>query len=153
MAQPAWALGVGDEVWGSRLAQSHKHAWTAADTTYTLQELTRPTEAPEPKALACYGRLGRPGPALEDQLWRRFVAGRPVSVVTIAFLAWCSAHLAAQGFTAVLWSWDNASWHRSHIVRKGRTAHHRRVKRAGGCRLLVGPLPSKRPWLHPIEPC
>ena len=31
--------------------------------------------------------------------------------------------------------------------------HNRRVKAAGeGCRLLVGHLPSRSPWLNPIEP-
>ena len=30
--------------------------------------------------------------------------------------------------------------------------HNRRAKRDGGCRLLVGRLPSRSPWLNPIEP-
>ena len=30
--------------------------------------------------------------------------------------------------------------------------HTRRVKRDGGCRIVVCPLPSKSPWLHRIEP-
>ena len=31
-------------------------------------------------------------------------------------------------------------------------AHKRRVKREGGCRVVVCPLPSKSPWLNRIEP-
>ena len=86
-------------------------------------------------------------------MWLRFVAGRPVSAVTIDFLGWCSAQLAAQGFTALLVIWDNASWHRSQAVRHWLRQHNRQVQRgAGGVRIVVCPLPSKSPWLNPIEP-
>jgi transposase len=118
-----------------------------------LQELTLPTDEPDPKALACYGLLVRPGPQQADQMWLRFVAGRPVSAVTIEFLAWCSARLAAQGFTALLLIWDNASWHRSHAVRHWVRQHNQQVKQGGaGVRIVVCHLPSKSPWLNPIEP-
>jgi transposase len=151
--QPTWALGFGDEVWWSRLAQPNQHGWTEAEATYKLQELTPPTDDPDPKALACYGLLLRPGPQQADQMWLRFVAGRPVSAVTIDFLAWCSAQLAAQGFTALLLIWDNASWHRSQAVRHWVRQHHQQVKRgADGVRVVICPLPSKSPWLNPIEP-
>src|SRR5215510_3233756 len=113
LTHPSWALGFGDEVWGSRLAQPNQHAWTEADAKYKLQELTLPLDDPDPKALACYGLLVRPGPQQAEQMWLRFVAGRPVSAITIEFLTWCSAQLAAQGFAALLLIWDNASWHRS----------------------------------------
>src|SRR5205807_2412612 len=33
MAHPTWALGCGDAVWWSRLAQPNHHAWTEADAT------------------------------------------------------------------------------------------------------------------------
>jgi len=153
LAQPTWALGFGDEVWWSRLAQPNQYGWTDAEATYKLQELSRPTDDPDPKALACYGLLRRPGPLQADQMWLRFVTGRPVSAVTIDFLAWCSAQLAAQGFTALLLIWDNASWHRSQAVRHWIRQHNQRVKRgAEGVRLVVCHLPSKSPWLNPIEP-
>ena len=153
MAQPTWALGFGDEVWWSRLAQPDQHCWTDAEATHKLQELTPLTDDPAPKALACYGLLARPGPQQADQMWLRFVAGLPVSAVTIDFLAWCSAQLAAQGFTALLLIWDNASWHRSHAVRHWLRQHHQRVKRgAPGVRIVGCWLPSKSPWLNPIEP-
>ena len=153
MVHPSWALGFGDEVWWSRLAQPNQHAWTEADATYKLQELTLPLDDPDPKALACYGLLVRLEPQQAEQMWRRFVAGRPVSAVTIDFLAWCSARLAAQGFTALLLIWDNASWHRSHAVRHWIRQHNQQVKRgASGVRFVVCQLPSKSPWLNPIEP-
>ena len=79
--------------------------------------------------------------------------GRPVSAVTIEFLAWCAAQLTAQGFTALLLIWDNASWHRSQAVRHWIRQHNQQVKRgAEGVHLVVCPLPSKSPWLNPIEP-
>jgi hypothetical protein len=153
LAQPTWALGFGDEVWWSRLAQPNQHGWTEAEAKYKFQELTPPTDDPDPKALACYGLLVRPRPQEADQMWLRFVTGRPVSAVTIEFLAWCSAQLAAQGFTALLLIWDNASWHRSQAVRHWIRQHNQQVKRgAEGVRLVVCHLPSKSPWLNPIEP-
>jgi len=153
MAQPTWALGFGDEVWWSRLAQPNQHAWTDVEATHKLQELSLPTDDPDPKALACYGLLLRPRPQQADQMGLRFVTGRPVSTVTIELLAWCSAQLAAHGFTALLLIWDNASWHRSHAVRHWIRQHNQQVKRgAEGVRIVVCPLPSKSPWLNPIEP-
>jgi len=35
MAQPTWALGCGDEVWWSRLAQPDHHGWTETDAKDT----------------------------------------------------------------------------------------------------------------------
>jgi hypothetical protein len=123
------------------------------EATPKLQELTPPTEDADPKALACYGLLVRPGPHQADQMWLRFVAGRPVSAVTIACLAWCSAQLAAQGFTTLLLIWDNASWHRSQAVRHWLRQHNQQVKQgAAGVRIVICHLPSKSPWLNPIEP-
>ena len=153
MTQPTWALGFADEVWWSRLAQPDQHCWTETGAKHTLQELSPPTHDPDPKALACYGLLVRPGPQQADQMWLRFVAGRPVRAVTIDCLAWCSTQLAARGFRALLLIWDNASWHRSQAVRRWSRQHNQQVKRgAGGVRLVVCQLPSKSPWLNPIEP-
>jgi len=144
MTQPPWALGFGDEVWWSRLAQPNQHGWTDAEAKYKLQELTLPTADADPKALACYGLLVRPRPQEADQMWLRFVTGRPVSAVTIEFLAWCSAQLAAQGFTALLLIWDNASWHRSHAVRHWIRQHNQQVKRgARACVLWSAHCPAK----------
>ncbi len=47
----------------------------------------------EPKALACHG-LWLPA---RERMLLRFVAGRPVSPVTCAFLAWAAGRLAADG--------------------------------------------------------
>jgi transposase len=72
--------------------------------------------------------------------------------VTEDFLAWVCDRLAGEGKTALLLIWDNASWHLSQRVRAWIKAHNRRVKRAGGVRIVACRLPSKSPWLNPIEP-
>src|SRR5512132_2454867 len=97
---PTWALGFADEVWWSRLAQPAQHRWEEAEEVSRLQELTRAKGDPDPNALACYGLLVRRLLPQAEQMWLRFVAGRPVSAVTTDFLAWCCGRLAAQGITA-----------------------------------------------------
>lgn len=88
-----------------------------------------------------------------ERFWLRFVAGRPVSAATTAFLGWCCAKLEAAGVAVLVLVWDNAGWHVSRELRAWVRAHNRRVKGAGrGVRLLVCYLPSKSPWLNPIEP-
>src|SRR5215468_10118604 len=82
----------------------------------------------------------------------RCVHGRPVSAVTTPLLAWLTAWLAAEGTTALLLVWENASWHVSQAVRAWIKAHNRHGKQAGGGRIVVCPLPVKSPWLNRIEP-
>jgi hypothetical protein len=153
---PDWLLGFEDEVWWSRLARPALHAWQDDTCPLRLIEQTVARDDPDPKALACYGLLARSWDAQgqrTEELWLRFVAGRPVSAVTIAFLTWCAARAAERGKRAVLLIWDNASWHDSQIVRTWVHQYNRQVKQAGhGVRLLMCFLPSKSPWLNPIEP-
>lgn len=149
---PDWALGFADEVWWSRLAQPALHAWAEEDHPLRLVEQTVAKDDPDPKALACYGLLLRQA-TRDEQLWLRFVEGRPVSAVTLPFLEWCCGKLEAQGVRVWVLIWDNASWHVSKAVRAWVRAHNRQVKRSGGgVRLLVCCLPVKSPWLNPIEP-
>jgi hypothetical protein len=140
-------LGFQDECWWSRLALPALHAWTG-DEPLRLVEQTVARIDPDPKALACYGLLR------DDTggMLLRFVQGRPVSQVTEDFLAWVCQRLAAEGKKAVLLVWDNASWHISQRVRTWMRAHNRRAKQEGGVRILACRLPSKSPWLNPIEP-
>jgi transposase len=88
-----------------------------------------------------------------EEVWLRFVEGRPVSALTIPFLGWCCAKLAQAGKTALLLVWDNASWHKSAAVRTWIRAHNRTVKATPhGVRIVSCLLPTKSPWLNPIEP-
>jgi transposase len=156
LTHPAWALGFEDEVWWSRLARPALHSWAEADQPLRLVEQTVAKNDPDPKALACYGLLVRSAASTgrwEEQAWLRFVTGRPVSARTIEFLAWCCTKLQAAGKAALLLVWDNASWHLSQAVRQWIRAHNRRVKsRRQGVRIVNCYLPSKSPWLNPIEP-
>ena len=136
-----------DEVWFSRLAQPNGHAGTPDKPLRLVERGSDKTDS-EPKAIACYGLLR----ADTGEMWLRFVEGRPVSSVTTRFLDWLLDRLGREGKKALLMVWDNASWHISKEVRAWIKAHNRRVKREGGCRLLVCRLPSKSPWLNNIEP-
>jgi DDE superfamily endonuclease len=153
---PAWALGFADEVWWSREAQPTLSAWAPKDRCLHLVEQTVAKDDPDPKALACYGLLVRTrghGNEPAEEVWLRFVDGRPVSVVTIPFLDWCCTKLAAAGKVALLLVWDNASWHKSAAVRAWIRSHHCQVKATQrGVRIVPCPLPTKSPWLNPIEP-
>jgi hypothetical protein len=140
-------LGFEDEVWFSRFSQPNLHVWTDQMPLRLVEQEAHKSD-PDPKALACYGLLR----ADTGQMLLRFVQGRPVSTVTIQFLAWLVEYLAREGKQALLLIWDNASWHISKAVRAWIKVHNRKVKLEGGCRLLVCRLPSKSPWLNNIEP-
>jgi DDE superfamily endonuclease len=150
---PAWVLGFGDEVWWSRLAQPSLHTWAPDTPAVRLVEKVLPKEDPDPKALACYGLLVRATRTTPEQLWLRFATGHPVSGLTTQFLAWCCDRLEAWEKQALLLVWANASWHKSQEVRTWLRTHNRQVKQRGrGVRLVACRLPSKSPWLNPIEP-
>ncbi len=105
-----------------------------------------------PAQLGAYGLLVRTA-GVPDETWLRVVEGRPVSGATTQFLAWCADRLAAQGKTALLLVWDQASWHLSREVLAWLRAHNRQVKATGhGVRIVMCTLPTKSPWLNPLEP-
>lgn len=154
--QPDGALGFEDETWGSRWQCPAGSAWSERGHPLRLVEQTVNKKDKDPKAVACYGRLVRcpasPAP-LPEQVWLRFVQGRCVSGITTQFLNFCSEKLAAWGKRVWGLIWDNASWHVSQAVRKWIKAPNRPVKQTGqGVRILVCPLPTKSPWLNPMEP-
>jgi transposase len=127
-------------------------SWSPAGQPLRLVEPTRAADDADPKALACYGLLV-PDDAVLDALYLRFVDGRPVSTVTIQFLRWCAEQMLRAGKTALFVVWDNASWHVSATVRSWLRQHNRQVKRTGrGVRIVSCLLPTKSPWLNPIEP-
>lgn len=150
---PDWVLGFADEVWWSRLAQPNLHSWAADGQPLRLAEKDIPTTDPSPKAIACYGLLLPKTVTSAEQVWVRFASGQPVSNLTTQFLAWCCTQLATCGKRALLLVWDNASWHKSREVRHWIRAHNQRVKQdSTGVRILACLLPTKSPWLNPIEP-
>jgi transposase len=140
-------LGFQDETWWSRLALPSLHAWAGAQPLRLRQQQVDKDD-PDPKALSCYGLLR----ADTGGMLLRFVDGRPVSQVTEDYLAWVCQRLRAEGKKALLLVLDNASWHISQRVRAWIKAHNRQCKWQGGVRIVPCRLPSKAPWLNPIEP-
>ena len=144
-----WLVGFADETWWSREARPALQAWTEAGRPLRLVEVTVPAADAAPKALACYG-LWLPAC---DATWLRFVDGRPVSEVTMQFLAWCTAQAATLGKTTLVLIWDRAGWHLSQRLWAWLRQHNQAVQRRGhGVRIIPCLLPTKSPWLNPIEP-
>ena len=137
------------------MEQPSMHSWTEEGRQLRLVEQSVAKQDKDPKALACYGLLVRlrDGDRSREEMWLRFVEGRPVSGITTQFLDWCCEKLGALGKTGLLLVWDNASWHKSKSVRDWIREHNRQVNRRGEwVRILPCPLPSRSPWLNPIEP-
>jgi hypothetical protein len=143
-----WVLGYQDETWWSRLAIPAMRAWTADGRPLRLAKQTVSKTDTDPKAQSCYGLLR----ADTGRMMSRFVTGRPVSQVTEDYLAWVCQRLHTEGKEALLLVWDNAAWHVSKRVRAWIRGHNREAKRKGGVRIVACFLPSKSPWLNPIEP-
>jgi hypothetical protein len=129
------------------------HTWGEAEQPVRLLDKKGGVPKGEPKALSCYG-VWLPDEGVDGRMLLRFVEGRPVSAVTEPFLEWVSDELFQAGKQALLMVWDNASWHDSERVRSWLREHNRQVKRGEkeGVRLIVCPLPTRSPWLNPIEP-
>lgn len=124
------------------------HAWGSPKPLRLVKRTKRPDD-PEPAALACYGVYV---PGWSPSMLLRFVHGRPVSHVTTGFLAWAARRLWVRGARVWVLVWDNAPWHVSAEVEAWLRGHNRAVKRRGqGVRILVCGLPTKSPWLNPIE--
>ena len=140
-------LGFADEVWWSRFAQPHLHTWTTGGPLRLVTQDRLPGD-PDPAALACFGLLRTD----TRQMLLRFVAGRPISTSTIAFLEWLLEELRRAGKKALLLVWDNAPWHCSRAVRTWLRTYNRTARKSGDIRLLICHLPIRSPWLNPIEP-
>ena len=103
-------------------------------------------------ALACCGAKGGQDAPLDERVWRRFVAGRPLRAITDPFLAWGGTRRHEAGVRVWVLRWDHASWHVSKRVRAWSRTPNRLVKQRGqGVRIVSCSLPSKRPWLKPLE--
>ncbi|MBO0794271.1 MAG: IS630 family transposase, partial [Ktedonobacteraceae bacterium] len=102
------------------MCQPNLHSWSEQDDPLHLQELAVDKNDPDPKALACYGMLSTDS----GRMHLRFVSGRPVSQVTIEFLAWLCEQVLAQGKRVLVVIWDNASWHVSKQVKAWLRQHN-----------------------------
>ena len=95
---PDWAIGFEDETWWSRVAQPALNSWTEAGKPLRLVEQLVAKDDPDPKAISCYGLLLPES----EEVWLRFVDGRPVSGITTRFLWWCCERLQALGKKVLL---------------------------------------------------
>jgi transposase len=136
-----------DECWFSRFAQPMVKTWANHEQPLRLAQRTPPAHAPD-KALACYGAL------CDDtrQVYLHFTWGQPNSEATIDYLQRLLALARGQRKQYLVVVWDNASWHLSRKVRAWLKRYKQQAKTTGAIRLLVYYLPSKSPWLNPIEP-
>ena len=153
--QTDWAFGYQDETWWSLNARPTLHSWMEDGQCLKLIELANDPKDPEPKAIACYGLAVHWYGEMEkhEEVWLRFVEGNPCSDLTIQYLEWLLDKTQLAGKKALVMIWDNASWHKSLAVRTWIREHNKAVKKAQqGIRLLTFLLPTKSPWLNPIEP-
>ena len=140
-------LGFLDEVWWSRFSQPKLRTWANGKPLRMVQREAERADA-APKAIACYGLLRKD----TDQVKVRFLEERPISEITILFLEWIVEELEKEEKKALFLIWDNASWHKSEKVLRWIKEHNRAAKQMGGVRIIRCQLPTKSPWLNPIEP-
>lgn len=140
-------LGFLDEVWWSRFSQPKIKTWEHGEPLRMVQREVEKDDI-EPKAIACYGLLRKD----TEQVKVRFSAERPVSEMTISFLEWIVEQLKEEEKKALFLIWDNATWHDSKKVLEWIKDNNRAAKEKGGVRIIRCQLPTKSPWLNPIEP-
>jgi hypothetical protein len=87
---------------------------------------------------------------LSHQSPRNF--GKKRSTWTLQLLAdACSELGIADGKSRLIVIWEDASWHSGRPVSDWIAAHNREMKRCGGVKIVLCPLPAKSPWLNNIE--
>ena len=137
-----------DECWFSRFVQPKAHAWAALGEQLRLvhREIRR---GEEQKAIACYGAL----PQDKGQRLMYLCDGQPNSDYSILVLKRLLEVARSEYKRVLVVIWDRASWHKSKKLRQWVLRHNLEAKRQGDVRLLTYKLPSKSPWLNPMEPC
>ena len=145
--QADWLLFDQDECWFSRFAQPNAHAWALPGEALRLVQ-REPKRGEKEKALACFGAVRQD----TDQVYLYFSNGQPNSEQMWVFIVALLAIARQEGKKVVVLIWDNASWHKSQRIEQWIRDYNRRAKAEGDVRLLTHLLPSKSPWLNPIEP-
>lgn len=137
-----------DECWFSRFAQPQLHSWAVADQPVRMVQRQQHKADTEPKALSCYGALR----ADTGQVILHSKTGQPNSQQTWFFLRGLLLIARREQKRVLVVIWDNASWHISRDMRGWIRTYNQSAKGEGGPRLLTLRLPTKSPWLNPIEP-
>lgn len=132
-----------DQSWFSRWPYRFR-AWAAKDAP--LRVAQRWSEEVETTALYA---------ALDDEsqeAFLRWATGQPDSEETVRFLEALMADCSQHGLRFIVLIWDKASWHTSKRTRGWIRAYNRRAKEEAHTRLIVCQLPTRSPWLMPLEP-
>jgi transposase len=87
-----------------------------------------------------------------QEAFLRWADGQPNSEETVRFLEVLMDHCTKKGKRFIVLFWDKASWHTSKRTRTWIRAYNQRAKQAGLTRLIVCLLPTRSPWLMPLEP-
>jgi hypothetical protein len=118
-------------------------AWAAADDPPRVAQ--RWNEAVDTTALYA---------ALDDETQEAFLSwaeGQPNSEVTKEFLEELMAYWTEKGKRFIVLLWDKAPWHTSGSTRQWIRDYNRRAKQEGLTRLIMHHLPTRSPWLMPLE--
>ena len=137
-----------DECWFSRFVQPHAHAWAPHKEPLRLQQRDAPYAEPQ-QALACFGALRHD----TQQVLLYFSHGQPNSHQMWVFIIGLLAQAKTEGKRVLVILWDNASWQKSHAIRRWIRVYNHAAKGTNEPRLITHLLPSRSPWLNPIEPC
>jgi transposase len=132
-----------DQSWFSRWPYRFR-AWAAKDAP--LRVAQRWSEKVDTTALYA---------ALDDksqEAFLRWATGQPNSEETVQFLEALMAHCTQNGLRFIVLIWDKASWHTSKRTQGWIRAYNRRAKEESLTRLIVCQLPTRSPWLMPLEP-
>jgi hypothetical protein len=92
--------------------------------------------------------------ALDDETQEailQWAAGQPNSEVTVTFLDTLMDHWTQKGKRFIVLFWDKASWHTSQRTQQWIRDYNRQAKQQGLTRLIVCSLPTRSPWLMPLE--
>jgi transposase len=132
-----------DQSWFSRWPYRFR-AWAAKDAR--LRVAQRWSEKVDTTALYA---------ALDDESQEAFLrwsTGQPDSEETVDFLEALMVHCTQNGLRFIVLIWDKASWHTSKRTQGWIRAYNRRAKEEARTRLIVCQLPTRSPWLMPLEP-
>ena len=147
-------------------------AWARRDPSILVVYQDESWFSGNPKPVGQYGRRDHPEDAAVDKPAHKFKGAWVLYAVYEAltgqvhrsYAPRCNQTHVRQQLEAVLAQsqaagqrvlvviWDNASWHTAKALRRWYHRYNQQAKREGLIRLLLVPLPSRSPWLNPLEP-
>lgn len=137
-----------DECWFSRFAQPQLHSWAPPQQALHVVQRVPVKGDPDPPALACYGALR----ADTSQVILHSASGQPNSQQTWFFLSGLLLIARREHKRVLVVIWDNATWHKSKTLKAHIRAYNHTARLTGDPRLITFRLPTRSPWLNPIEP-